>query len=151
MKRYRYGLYLGTAVIIAGVLFLSVNASGIFQMTNEPSFCAQCHVMSEEYSAWVKGGVHNSIKCIDCHLPQDTQIKFLFWKAVDGGKDFVSFYAGIVSEMIELSGRGKNTVQANCIRCHEGRISKMLSPHSRNCWDCHKRIAHKLTGIRETL
>ncbi len=143
------GIFLITIIILLLVIFLI--SPTIIAKTNSPSYCGSCHVMQEQYTAWVKGGLHNNIKCVDCHLPNDSRVKFYIWKAIDGGKDFVAFHTGAVPEKIQASSHSKKTIQSNCIRCHEGVVSKMLNAEGRHCWDCHKRISHKLTGLRETL
>lgn len=75
--------------------------------TNTAKYCASCHVMEEQYTALMKGGIHNSLKCVDCHLPNDSKVSFYFWKAVDGGKDLIAFHTGRVSDPIKTSAHSK--------------------------------------------
>jgi len=122
----------------------------ILAKTNTAKYCASCHVMEEQYTALMKGGIHNSLKCVDCHLPNDSKVSFYFWKAVDGGKDLIAFHTGRVSDPIKTSAHSKKTIQQNCIRCHEGMVSR-ITIADRKCWDCHKRTSHKQAGSRETI
>lgn len=140
-------------ILISALIFLTVALSvspKIVAKTNTAEFCAKCHVMEEQYIALMKGGLHNSLKCVDCHIPNDSKINFYIWKGIDGTKDVTYFYSRIVRERITLSEHGKKTVQSNCIRCHEGMISR-ITIAERHCWDCHKRVSHRQTGLRETI
>lgn len=144
----RYLIY-GFAVFI--FLFILVLVSPkILATTNEATYCAKCHVMQEQYLSLMKGGLHNSLKCVDCHLPNDSKVKFYFWKAVDGSKDFIAFHTGAVPDPIKATAHAKDTIQQNCIRCHEGMVSK-INVGDRKCWECHKRVSHRQAGLRETI
>uniref|UniRef100_A0A7C4JQ74 Cytochrome c nitrite reductase small subunit n=1 Tax=Thermodesulfobacterium geofontis TaxID=1295609 RepID=A0A7C4JQ74_9BACT len=144
----KYGIY-GIAVLF--ILLISVLLSSkIIAKTNTPEYCASCHVMQEEYLSLIKGGLHNSLKCVDCHLPNDSKVNFYFWKTVEGGKELIIFYSGRVSDPIKASTHAKKIIQQNCIRCHEGMVSR-ITISDRKCWDCHRRISHKHAGLRETI
>jgi len=141
-----------TIVLSVGILFFIVVmvSPRIIATTNNPEFCARCHVMEEQYLTLMKGGLHNSIKCVDCHLPNSNKISFYIWKGIDGTSDVVHFYSGNVPEKIQASEHAKKTIQANCIRCHEGMVSA-ITIADRKCWDCHKRTSHRQAGLRETI
>lgn len=136
--------------ILALLLIVAIFSPKLLAKTNSPEFCANCHVMQEQYITLMKGGIHNSLKCVDCHLPNDSKVKFYLWKGIDGTKDVVHFYSGSVPERIIISAHGKKTIQENCLRCHEGMVSR-ISLSDRKCWDCHKRISHRQAGLRETI
>lgn len=139
-------------IVVAVVIFifiLAILSPKLLAKTNTPEFCASCHVMEEQYLTLMKGGLHNSLKCVDCHLPNNSKVSFYFWKAVDGSKDFIAFHTGSVPDQIKTSAHGKKTIQQNCIRCHEGMVSR-ITISDRKCWDCHKRISHKQAVLRET-
>lgn len=140
-------------IVISALIFLvfAVSVSQkISAKTNSAEYCAKCHVMVEQYLALMKGGLHNFLKCVDCHLPNDSKLNFYIWKGIDGAKDMVYFYSGSVSERIVISAHGEKTVQSNCVRCHEGMVSR-INVTDRKCWDCHKRVSHRLSGLRETI
>jgi cytochrome c nitrite reductase small subunit len=122
----------------------------ILAKTNTAEYCASCHVMQEQYLSLMKGGLHNSLKCVDCHLPNDSKVSFYFWKAVDGSRDIIAFHTGAVPEPIKASAHAKKTIQQNCLRCHGEMVSR-ITVSDRVCWDCHKRISHKQAGLRETI
>lgn len=132
------------------ILFISISFSGIIERTNESSFCAKCHVMKPQYLDQIKGGLHNELKCIECHLPHESKISFYSQKLQDGVKDTVIFFSGRFSEKIKASQKNREIIQENCIRCHFQIVSK-INVKDRKCWDCHRRITHQMKGIRETL
>ncbi|MFZ5907555.1 MAG: cytochrome c nitrite reductase small subunit [Nitrospirota bacterium] len=114
-----------------------------------PDYCMKCHVMESAYEAWIHTGAHRRIKCVDCHLPNDNQVMHYIWKTIDGIKDAVAFHSGKVPEEIAISSHGRKVIQANCIRCHETAVT--MIDKERECWGCHRRVTHKLTGTIETL
>ncbi|GAB5046442.1 cytochrome c nitrite reductase small subunit [Thermodesulfovibrio sp. TK110] len=147
-KLKRYGIY-GVALVLLWFM-VALLSPKILAKTNTPEYCASCHVMESQYLSLMKGGVHNSLKCVDCHLPNDSKASFYLWKTVDGSKDLIAFHSGNVPDPIKASAHAKNTIQKNCIRCHEGMVSR-ITIADRRCWDCHKRISHKQAGLRETI
>uniref|UniRef100_A0A7C4ENY6 Cytochrome c nitrite reductase small subunit n=1 Tax=Thermodesulfovibrio aggregans TaxID=86166 RepID=A0A7C4ENY6_9BACT len=140
-------------IVISALIFLVIAVSvspKILMKTNTAEFCARCHVMEEQYLTLMKGGLHNSLKCVDCHLPNSNKISFYIWKGIDGTSDVLHFYSGNVPEEIQASEHAKKTIQQNCIRCHEGMVSR-ITIADRKCWDCHRRVSHKQAGLRETI
>jgi cytochrome c nitrite reductase small subunit len=97
-----------------------------------------------EYEAWFHSGAHRRIKCVDCHLPNDTFARHLVWKTMDGVKDAAAFHTGRISDPIRLSKHGAAVVQDNCRRCHGETISRINE--DRQCWDCHRNLSHKRAG-----
>ena len=150
-KKRKVFLYL--AVIVTGglavSLFLMLGPPKLLAKSESPDFCAQCHVMESEYEAWIHSGAHRRKKCVDCHLPNENMAIHYVWKSIDGLKDVAFFYSGRVPERIKLTSHGAEVLQANCIRCHQ--VTVEFINHDRKCWECHRTIAHKLSGTIETL
>jgi cytochrome c nitrite reductase small subunit len=142
--------YVLIAAAMAAVLgiFAAFGPPGLYAKSESPEFCGSCHVLQPEYEAWFHSGAHRNVKCVDCHLPNDTFVNHLFWKSVDGVKDSLAFHTGRVSETIRISDHGAKVVLANCQRCHAETISRINE--DRQCWDCHRRLSHKRTGAIET-
>lgn len=145
-KKRKFLLYLLILVIIGMVLggFAAFGPPGLYAKSETPEFCASCHVMESEYEAWFHSGAHRRNKCVDCHLPNDSKARHLFWKGVDGMKDALAFHSGRVPETIRLSEHGAAIVLNNCQRCHAETIARINE--ERRCWDCHRRLSHKRTG-----
>ncbi len=149
-RKARILLYvvIGVAVVAVLKLFMLFGPPGLYAKTESPEFCGSCHVLDTEYEAWFHSGKHSKIKCVDCHLPNDTLLRHLVWKGIDGTKDFVAFHTGLVSDDIRLSDHGARVVQENCQRCHAETMARIND--ERRCWDCHRRISHKRTGTIAT-
>lgn len=128
--------------LLAGV-FAAFGPPDLYAKSESPEFCVSCHVMEPQYEAWFHSA-HRGIKCVDCHLPNDALARHLTWKTLDGMKDWVAFHTGRVSDDIRLSTRGAGFVQENCLRCHQETMAKVNE--DRQCWSCHRRFSHKLTG-----
>ena len=130
-------------ILVAFGVFGIAASPGLIAMTSTPGFCNSCHVMNDPYEAWFMTGVHRTIRCVDCHLPHDNLMNHLVWKGIEGARDLLFFHSGIFREPIEISGRGKRFIQANCIRCHDGIVSR-IDTESHDCWSCHRRMNHKV-------
>lgn len=126
-------------------VFLLVGPPQLLARSESPAFCARCHAMEEQHTAWNHAGAHRRIRCVDCHLPNGNHLEHYVWKSIDGMKDVIVFNSGRVPERIALSSHGAKVVQANCIRCHEQAVSLMDT--TRQCWSCHRQLRHRQTGI----
>jgi len=130
-------------------VFLGWGPPRLYAKTGSPEFCGSCHVMESRYEAWFHAGAHRRVKCVDCHLPNDTSLNHALWKALDGGKEFLVFYTGRVAEDIRLSSHGAKVLKENCLRCHAETMARVNE--DRNCWECHRRLRHQQTGAMATL
>ncbi|MGH7821889.1 MAG: NapC/NirT family cytochrome c, partial [Candidatus Binatia bacterium] len=61
------GVAFGAAAGIGGYTF--VYAKGYAYLTDDPGACANCHVMEEQHSAWMKSSHRAVAVCNDCHTP----------------------------------------------------------------------------------
>ncbi|MBM4287592.1 MAG: cytochrome c nitrite reductase small subunit [Deltaproteobacteria bacterium] len=144
-------VYLLVFLLIAAALgaFIAFGPPRLYARSESPEYCGSCHVMESRYEAWFHAGAHRRITCVDCHLPNDTAFNHALWKALDGGKEFLSFYTGRVDEDLRLSSRGARVLKENCLRCHTETMARVNE--DRNCWECHRRLGHKQTGAMATL
>ncbi|MDA8429699.1 MAG: cytochrome c nitrite reductase small subunit [Geobacteraceae bacterium] len=136
------------AMVFAGLsllAFLLVGPPQLLALSESPTFCASCHVMEEQHTAWSHAGAHRRIRCVDCHLPNGNPLVHYVWKSIDGMKDVVVFNSGMVPDRITLSEHGAKVVQGNCIRCHAEAVSQMDT--TRQCWGCHRQLRHRMSGI----
>jgi len=134
------------AVVIIIILFVLWGPPAVMDKTSTPDFCNLCHVMNYHHDAWFMTGLHRNIKCVDCHLPNRGFISHYVWKGIDGMKDVIFFHADLIAEPIEISSHGKETIQDNCVRCHDGMVA-IINTEDRYCWDCHRRANHKTAEI----
>ncbi len=130
--------------VSALLLFLLFGPPRLLAYSESPAFCASCHVMEEQHTAWRHGGAHRGIRCVDCHLPNDNAARHYLWKGIDGMKDVIVFHSGRIPDPLTLSRHGQKVVQENCIACHREAVSAMVT--SRRCWECHQQTRHKLNG-----
>ncbi len=79
----------GSAVGIMGYTF--VYAKGYSYLSNDPSACANCHIMNEQYDGWTRSSHHAVATCNDCHTPPDMIGKYMT-KAVERVLAFVLFH-----------------------------------------------------------
>ena len=129
---------------LAILIFLLIGPPRLLAKSESPAFCASCHVMEGQFTAWSHAGAHRRIRCVDCHLPNGGPFAHYLWKSIDGMKDVLFFHSGHVPERITLSSHGTQVVQTNCIRCHEETVSRMDT--TRQCWKCHRQLQHRMTG-----
>jgi cytochrome c nitrite reductase small subunit len=136
-------------VLLAGAavgVFLALGPPQLLAKSETPEFCASCHVMEPQYEAWLHEGAHRRIRCVDCHLPHDNVATYYTWKSIDGMRDVVEFYTGLVPATIRISEHGKTVLQDNCVRCHATAVDRIDA--TRQCWGCHRRLQHMLSGTR---
>jgi cytochrome c nitrite reductase small subunit len=149
LTQHRWKILLGV-IVLGGALgmFLAFGPPQLMAQTETPLFCSSCHVMQTEFQAWQRVGAHRTIRCVDCHLPHQNMPVYYVWKSIDGMKDVIVFYSGQTPERITISKRQEGVVQANCIRCHAGRVGRINT--ERNCWDCHRWLQHRKSPVRLT-
>src|SRR3990172_883457 len=137
-KRLVIALILAAFAGLSVMLFVLLGPPKLLAKSESPDFCASCHVMEDQYTAWRHSGAHSRIKCVDCHLPNGNPVEHYVWKSIDGMKDVVYFHSGRVPETITLSSHGGEVVQANCIKCHRETVARM--DQTRKCWGCHRQL-----------
>lgn len=116
---------------------------------NNPTTCNNCHVMDAVYEGWFHGGHKQWATCNDCHTPHALIPKYLV-KAQSGYHHVTAFIFGEIPNAIRAKEASSEIVQENCIRCHTETVSAMLdnpTPFDRNCFDCHRSVAHGERGI----
>jgi cytochrome c nitrite reductase small subunit len=143
------------AVIVAILALLAVVGVGLYvsdftaYLGNNPSTCNNCHVMDGVYEGWYHAPHKLWATCGDCHTPHDLIPKYIV-KAESGFRHVSAFVLGDIPTAIRAKERSKEIIQANCIRCHESTVSDIVGgamPMDRNCFECHRTVAHGERGI----
>ena len=121
-------------------------AEGLSYFSTAPSACVNCHIMRPQYDAWQKSSHHTAAVCIDCHLPHDFFGKYLA-KAENGYRHSKEFTAQTFAEPIRVQARGREILQANCIRCHQELVHGNAAgaegqSAALRCVDCHSGVGH---------
>ena len=133
-------------------LYALVESKAVSYMSDDPKTCANCHVMTPQYTTWLNSSHREWATCNDCHVPHENVIKKYAFKAKDGLYHASVFTTRGEPEVIRMKEAGIEVVQSNCIRCHEkqvtdARLSGTVANHyenrtERKCWECHQEVPH---------
>ena len=114
-----YGL-VGAGIGMALVLVRIANATSY--LSDDPRTCINCHVMTDAYASWQRGGHGRVAVCVDCHVPHSSIAAKYAYKAQDGVKHSYVFTMRKEPQVLRLSARAAPVVQANCVRCHSHQL-----------------------------
>ncbi len=146
----RYLLYAAvTAAVIALSVFVFVTDAPAYAGTSA-STCDNCHVMDAQYENWYHAGHADVAVCVDCHLPHQNLVAYWLEKGRTGVHDVYTFSTGQTPVLIRATPETKQIIQQNCIRCHATTVDEIVAgaqAFERNCWDCHRSVAHGARGI----
>lgn len=98
-------------------LFTFGYARGASYLTDDPSACANCHVMNEHYSAWLKSSHRTVAACNDCHAPHNLVGKYLV-KAENGFWHSLYFTTGTYTEPLRIRASNHRVTEGACRYCH---------------------------------
>jgi cytochrome c nitrite reductase small subunit len=134
---------------LAMVIFAWVTEAPSY-MGKDPATCNNCHVMDSQYENWFHAPHAGWATCSDCHIPHDNLVNYYFYKGKSGMRDVFSFIMHAYPIAIRANSETIGIVQANCLRCHIDTVEGILNnpmPLDRNCWDCHRSVAHGERGL----
>ncbi len=136
--------------------FTFVYARGASYLTNDPEACANCHIMREHLSAWVKSSHHAVATCNDCHTPHNFVGKYVT-KASNGFWHSFYFTTGRFPDPLRITDGNREVTEGTCRYCH-GDIVEAIDPASRHaeaptraggtsneqlsCIRCHRYVGH---------
>jgi len=138
---------------ISGLTFYAlIESKAVSYLSDDPRTCANCHVMTPQYSTWKNSSHREWATCNDCHVPQDNVFKKYAFKAKDGLYHASVFTTRGEPEVIMMKEAGIEVVQNNCIRCHQDQVtdaklagqveSHISNRTTRSCWECHQEVPH---------
>lgn len=137
------GAAVGVASGLAGYTFLY--AKGGSYMTDNPAACANCHVMQEQYDAWLKSSHRAVAVCNDCHTPHGFLAKYLT-KAENGWHHSLAFTSGNFHEPIQIKERNRAVTENACRKCHADIVTQIEGAHAgveeMSCIRCHSTVGH---------
>lgn len=136
------GLALG-AVVGSGV-FTFGYGQGTSYMTNDPTACANCHVMQEYLSEWGRSSHRAVAVCNDCHAPHDFVGKW-YTKALNGWNHSVAFTTGDYPVHMRMTDYNRGVTEEACRYCHSGLAEAVDGPghdEERACLTCHSGVGH---------
>ena len=148
----------------AGVIFSVCTSAGL-SFSGSPAFCGQCHAMKMEKATFMESS-HRERECVDCHLPHDSYISYVFQKGLNGFNEVTHMMFNDADKMdwqAHRQNRTKFVYDSGCISCHE-RILDVNSTNANindmhkiytdfkdkkdklSCVSCHKTVGHKNLG-----
>jgi cytochrome c nitrite reductase small subunit len=120
---------------------------GYSYMSNDPSSCANCHIMNEQYNGWQKASHHTAATCNDCHTPHNFFGKY-YTKASNGFWHSYYFTLGGFHEPIQISERNRRVTEESCRYCHQQMVESITvsgDPEHYgqvSCVRCHNNVGH---------
>lgn len=126
--------------------FTFVYARGYSYLSNEPSACANCHIMREHFDAWNKSSHKNVATCNDCHTPHDVVGKYTV-KAKNGFWHSFYFTTGRYPEPLRITSGNRDVTADACRYCHGQIVTAIEHPDATekersNCVRCHEYVGH---------
>ena len=144
VSRIVLGAALGLAIGIGGYTFLY--AKGSSYMTNDPSACANCHIMQDYYDAWIKSSHRSVAVCNDCHTPAGFVAKYAT-KASNGFWHSFAFTSGRFPDPLRIKPHNREITERACRKCH-GEIVDAIETHDEgpvlSCVRCHSSVGHRV-------
>jgi cytochrome c nitrite reductase small subunit len=134
------GASLGAATGVG--VFTFGYAKGASYFTNDPAACANCHVMDEQYSGWLKSSHHAVAVCNDCHTPPGLVAKYAT-KASNGFWHSFYFTTGTFADPIRIRARNRGVTERACRKCHAEFVESVEhSGEHLECLQCHNAVGH---------
>jgi len=147
VTRLKLVLMVLIGVLIGVGCYAFVYAKGYSYLVNDPSACANCHVMNEQYSGWIKSSHRTAATCNDCHTPHNFLGKYAV-KASNGFFHSFYFTTGKYPDTIQITQFDRQVVENACRHCHAA-ITEAVDAggvHGRaegiRCTRCHLSVGH---------
>ena len=147
ISRIVLGIAIGLAIGIGGYTFLY--AKGSSYMTNDPSACANCHIMQDYYDAWIKSSHRSVAVCNDCHTPAGFVAKYAT-KASNGFWHSFAFTSGRFPDPLRIKPHNREITERACRKCHGEIVEAIETPHGvgdtpvLSCVRCHISVGHRV-------
>lgn len=132
----------GTSVGIG--LFTFLYAKGGSYLTDRPEACTNCHIMNNQYNAWMKSGHRLVAVCNDCHAPEAVVEKYAT-KLSNGFRHSLAFTTGHFHEPIRITRRNRKIAEASCRKCHQTMVESIEGHREQeavSCLRCHATVGH---------
>lgn len=125
-RRLAFAAGIGTGLVLGVGVFTFGYARGYSYLTNDPAACANCHIMTEHFSAWIKSSHRHVAVCNDCHTPHDLIGKYVT-KARNGFWHSFYFTVGRYPDPLRVTPRNRQVTEGACRHCH-GEIVDAIDP-----------------------
>ena len=123
-------------------------AKGYSYLTDDPTACANCHVMEPQYSGWIKSSHRAVATCNDCHTPHTNVVDKYVVKAKNGFWHSFYFTTQTFHEPIQITAASRAITEARCRDCHQPVVEAMGTPahagsRGVSCIRCHGSVGHR--------
>ncbi|MBI4854388.1 MAG: cytochrome c nitrite reductase small subunit [Acidobacteria bacterium] len=135
-------IFIGIALGIS--IYTFIYAKGYSYLLNDPSACANCHIMNEQYDGWIKSSHHNVATCNDCHTPASFVGKYVS-KASNGFWHSFAFTSGDFHEPIQIKPNNRKITEQACLKCHQDVVDTIEGAEQKDkisCLRCHNSVGH---------
>lgn len=145
VSRAVLGIAIGLAIGVGGYTF--IYAKGGSYLTNDPSACANCHIMQDYYDAWLKSSHRSVAVCNDCHTPPGVVAKYAT-KASNGFWHSFAFTSGRFPDPLRIKPHNREITEQACRKCHS-EIVEAIETHEDegpglSCVRCHSSVGHRV-------
>lgn len=147
-------------VAIGALVGLSLSYLTYYAMdeTSDQNFCVVCHEMDPMVIAYRddvhggKGRLGARAKCVDCHLPHDYLIKYMFTKARNGLVEGAIHFFGdpdSIDWQKNLKHRQNYVFDNGCLECHTNILDTSLANPPKMAQKMHKHYQSLLGTSKE--
>ncbi|MDZ7344576.1 MAG: cytochrome c nitrite reductase small subunit [candidate division KSB1 bacterium] len=146
-SRWRETLVVGIAIgLTAGIgVYTFIYAKGASYLTDDPTACANCHVMRDHFEGWIKSPHRAVAVCNDCHTPAGFFAKYAT-KASNGFWHSFAFTSGRFSDPLRIKPHNLEAANDACRKCHQNIVEAIAGPHQVTskvlCVRCHHAVGH---------
>ncbi|WP_437591654.1 cytochrome c nitrite reductase small subunit [Sorangium sp. So ce1000] len=134
---------LGVAAGLGGYTF--VYAKGASYLGSDPSACANCHIMNEQFAGWQRSSHRAVAGCNDCHAPHTFLGKYAT-KASNGFWHSFAFTSGRFPDPIRIKPSNLRITEEACRGCHGDVVDAIDGEHRGaprlSCVRCHESVGH---------
>lgn len=136
----------GSAVGVGTYTFYYAN--GASYLTDDPQACVNCHVMHDQYDAWLKSSHRHVATCNDCHAPHDSLFAKYVCKGRNGFFHSLAFTTGNHPDPIQITPYNEQITEQACRYCHSGIVHEIdvtttgLAEDQLSCIRCHADVGH---------
>src|SRR3954453_11195122 len=132
-----FGVLIGVGAFTFGY------GKGWSYLSNNPTTCANCHVMQGHYDSWQNSSHRHVAVCNDCHLPHEFLGKWTT-KGENGFFHSLAFTLQNFEEPIRIKPRNRKVTQAACLHCHHEIVEQMVPEggEAPSCVHCHTDVGH---------
>lgn len=138
---------LGAAVGVGS--YTAGYAEALSYLRDDPSACANCHVMQGHLDAWAKSSHSDVAGCNDCHAPHGSLVEKYASKARNGFFHSLAFTTGDYPANLRVTAYNRHIAEGACRSCHSAlthtidRTDAAAGDRAAlECTRCHAKVGH---------